>query len=171
MSFDELGADARLHRERILKSDLKPGTDVGLMIKRELAENVWPFLDALVKEIRTEVVEEIGDLGEAIDELIEREDSALHADLSAMIIGLFEHGKLIAAELEKLLPAQQDDLARKRLAEMIHAYRQGVEIVTERVIEVTIEIDAEGEGGGDEAEAAKTEAAAEADDLEAEEEV
>lgn len=152
MGLAELRADARLHRERLLKVNWNTmaTADVVKVIKTELAENIWPFLHELFGAIDEELAEPIADLGEAIDEMIEREESSIHADLAAMIIGVFEHGKLMANELEKLLPAA-DEVTRKRLGEMIHAYRQGATIVTERVVEVTIEIDDEGgDGSSDE---------------------
>ncbi|MBT8452998.1 MAG: hypothetical protein KJO40_13600 [Deltaproteobacteria bacterium] len=139
MGLAELKADCLVHRERILRQNFAKFGDVGKVLQSELAENVWPWLDGLVDALREEVIEEVADLGEAIDELIEREESAIHAELSAMILGVFEAGKMICNETEKLLEATDDELGKKRIAEMLLAYRQGVAIVAERIVEVTLE--------------------------------
>jgi hypothetical protein len=74
MGLAELKADCAVHRERILRMDFAKLGDAGKVIQTELAENVWPWLDGLIDSLREEVLEEVADLGEAIDEIIERDD-------------------------------------------------------------------------------------------------
>ena len=146
--LESLRADAKLHRQRIAKADWSKLGDAGKAMKSELADNLWPWVEAYCEAVAEEVVGRVDDLDEAVFELIEREDSAIHPELAMMIIGVFEHGKLVAAELEKLLP-HADDLQRKRLKDMVHAYRQGAEIVAQRVAEVTLDDDGDGDTDGE----------------------
>jgi hypothetical protein len=148
MGLAELRADGRLNRDRVLRAEL-PDVDTE-WCKREFADNVWPFLEELVRCVQEDVVEEVRDLGEAIDEIIEREHSMLHPELAAMIIGVFEAGKLVCVELEKAIADSEDELAKKRITELMHAYLQGAEIVSERVAEVTLEEDEVGAAAEDE---------------------
>jgi hypothetical protein len=163
MGLAELKADCAVHRERILRMDFAKLGDAGKVIQTELAENVWPWLDGLIDSLREEVLEEVADLGEAIDEIIEREDSALHPELAAMILGVFEAGKLICLETEKLLATSDDEVGKKRVGEMLMAYRQGVAIVSERVAEVTLDEEEEKPKDEQAAEGEAEEVAAEVD--------
>ena len=144
MALDELKADAKLAREKLAKND---GVDPR-QLQAELVNNIWPWMEALVDAIRDDVIEPMADLGEAIDELIENEESLLHPELAAMILGVFESGKLIAAEYNKLLE-EADELTQKRGRALVHAYLQGATVVAERVAEVVIEPDIGNDAGED----------------------
>jgi hypothetical protein len=80
-----------------------------------------------------------------------------------MILGVFEAGKLICLETEKLLATSDDEVGKKRVGEMLMAYRQGVAIVSERVAEVTLDEEEEKPKDEQAAEGEAEEVAAEVD--------
>lgn len=138
MPLMDLKADAKLNLEA-LPPDMEPAI-------RQALENVWAWSDALVDALREEVVEELRLQGEAIDELIDNNDNVLHPELTARIVGVFEIGKLVCNELEKLLatiddPEIVDDLTRKRIDELVSGYRHTAEVVTLEVSEYTVDVD------------------------------
>lgn len=162
MGLSELKADAKVSRQRILRMDLESMDNDALVafIKSEFANNVYPTIEAMVGAIEEEVVSELNDQGEAIDELIDQSQNILHPELTAKIIGVFETGRLIAIALDKLLedhPDVIDEVSKKRIVEMTGAYQQAVEMVTEEVVDSTVDL------GGDDEEDGDSEAPEEAD--------
>ena len=148
MGLAELRADAKLNRERLLRMDHEgmESEQLAKVIKSELADNVWPWLQALVGAVDEEIVAELADQGEAIDELIDQSQNILHPELTGKIMGVFGTGKIIALALDKLLedhPDLLDELSRKRLGEMTRGYMQTAEIVSQEVIDSTIELEPE----------------------------
>lgn len=129
MGLIELRADAKLQCERIRSSKLPEG------LKTELADNVWPFLEALLEE-------NLG-MDEAIGELIDQSENVLQPELAAAIVGALEMGKIICKEAEALLEQSDDDLRNKRVTDSIKQYRQAAEIVTDEVVASTVDIEAE----------------------------
>ncbi len=127
MGLIELRADCKLQRERILASKLPAG------LKQELADNVWPFLEALVEE-------NLG-MDEVIGDLIEQSDNVLQPELAAAIVGALEIGKMICKETESLIDQTEDDLRKKRITDLLKQYRQAAEIVTDEVAAVTVELE------------------------------
>ncbi|MBG7606160.1 MAG: hypothetical protein IZT58_16275 [Actinobacteria bacterium] len=164
MGLSELKADAKVSRQRILRMDFEAMDNASLaaFIKSEFANNVYPTLEAMVGAVEEEVVAELNDQGEAIDELIDQSQNILHPELTAKIIGVFETGRLIALALDKLLedhPDVIDEVSKKRIADMTGAYQQAVEVVTEEVVDATVDLgpDDEDEDEGDEPKEADTE--------------
>ena len=154
MGLSELKADAKVSRQRILRMDFEAMDNAALaaFIKSEFANNVYPTLEAMVGAVEEEVVAELNDQGEAIDELIDQSQNILHPELTAKIVGVFETGRLIALALDKLLedhPEVIDEVSKKRIADMTAAYQQAVEVVTEEVVDSTVDLgpDDEDEGG------------------------
>lgn len=148
MGLAELRADAKLNRERLLRLDIESmdSEQLAKVIKTELADNVWPWLHALVGAVDEEIVAELADQGEAIDELIDQSQNILHPELTGKIVGVFGTGKIIALALDQLLadhPDLLDELSRKRLGEMTRGYMQTAEIVTQEVVDATIELEPE----------------------------
>ncbi len=129
MGLIELRADCKLQRERILSSKLPAG------LKEELADNVWPFLEALVEE-------NLG-MDDAIGELIDQSDNVLQPELAAAIVGALEMGKMICKEVEALIDEADDDLRKKRVTGMLKQYRLAAEVVTDEVAAATIEMEPE----------------------------
>lgn len=105
-------------------------------VKRELVKNLYPLLEQIVGA----VIEELDEQGAAIEELIDQSDNVLHPEFTAQILGVFQLGKMLCDELEKML-ADADDLAQKRLGDLITAYRRGAEQVSQACTAVTIEIE------------------------------
>lgn len=136
MSLQELQslkADCNVRREAVLRSSsLDPAT------RTELAENLYPLLDALFEL----VIDELDQQGAAIEELIDQSDNVLHPELTAKIIGVFELGKAICLEAEVLLEKSDvDDLAKKRFTAVINEYRRAAEETTQACTAVTVELD------------------------------
>jgi hypothetical protein len=150
MGLSELKADAKVSRKRILAMDLESMDQGALVafIKSEFANNVYPTLEAMVGAIEEEVVAELNDQGDAIDELIDQSQNILHPELTAKIVGVFETGRLIAMAFDKLIeehPDVIDDVSKTRLTEMTKAYQQAVEVVTEEIVDATVDLEP-GEG-------------------------
>ncbi len=131
MGLIELRADCKLHSERIMRSKLPDG------LKNELAENIWPFLEALLEE-------NLG-MDEAIGELIDQSENVLQPELAAAIVGALEIGKLLCKETEALIEQTEDDLRKKRITDLLKQYRQAAEIVTDEVAAATVELEPEDE--------------------------
>lgn len=139
MGFAELKADAKLLREGY--QALKDSST--LDARYELAENILPLFEGLcdaVDEKLADVEEEIADQGEALDELIDQSSDVLHPETATKILGVFEIGKLLANELERAI-AKGDDVTKKRVRELIKTYRQGAEVMSEVITEITMPIE------------------------------
>ncbi len=150
MGLSELRADARLVRERISKLSASQ-----LDVKAELIDNVLPLFEGLCDAIQEGVETEVAELANAVDEMMDLAEDVLHPETSAQIVAVIEVGKLLANELEQLLP-KLDDVGKKRVRAQVHAYRQGAEIVGDLITEITLIEDPE-----DPAAAATPEAAGE----------
>lgn len=157
MGLQEIKADARVLGERLQKMPI-----VDIDFRHELTENVLPLFEGLCNALEEEVVVRVDDLEEAIDELMDQSTDVLHPETSAKIIGVVEFGKQLATELEQLIAkGKLDDLTKKRVKDLVKTYRQGAQIVTDIVTEITIPLDEVeppedddeeegGEGGNDE---------------------
>lgn len=129
MGLPELRADCKLQRERILGSKL-PAT-----LKSELADNLWPFLEALLEE-------NLG-MDDAIAELIDQSENVLQPEFAAAIVGALELGKLICNEVDALIKDSDDDLRKKRIAGLLTDYRRAAEVVTDEVAAATVDMEPE----------------------------
>jgi len=139
MGLAELKADAVLLRERFAKMS---GTDEGKNVDLafELAENILPMFEGLVDAINEEIVEEVADLGEAVDELVDQSGDVLHPETAVRILQVFEMGSMLANELEKMFP-KLDEISRKRVKQAVKAYRQGAQVIGEVIAEITMPVD------------------------------
>jgi hypothetical protein len=141
MGLAELKADCKVHRDRLLRADLA-GLDLAQLtafVKSELAENLFPLLEGLVEAIQEDVCAPLDELDDAVDELIDQSEDVLHPETAAQIVGVIEVGKLLCNEMDMLLAALKDDVRRKRVREMVKAYRQAAEVVTELVVNMTLD--------------------------------
>ncbi len=156
MGLSELRADATLNRERLHRAALEGLTheELATFVKGELADNLWPWLEAFSQAVDEEVVAELADQGDAIDELIDQSNNILHPEMTAKIVGVFESGKLLCLALEKLLadhPDVVDEMSKKRLTEMSKRYQQLVEMCTNELADITVDLEAEAEAEESEA--------------------
>lgn len=109
---------------------------------KQAFENLWAWNAALVEAMREEVVEELRLQGDAIDELIDQSENVLHPEMTAKIVGLFELGKLICQEFDKMLKGESvDDVTRKRLMTLTDQYRKAANLLTIEVTEITVDLD------------------------------
>jgi hypothetical protein len=145
MGLAELKADAKLLREQYAQGE------GDMDMRRELADNVLPLLMQILDGVianDAEVRDEVADLGEAVDDLIDDTGDVLHPETTTKIVGVIEIGKLLAGELAALVVAKDangkpklDDLTRKRVAELVKTYRQGAEVVSAMLVEITMPVE------------------------------
>jgi hypothetical protein len=140
MGLQELRADATLVRERLAKLDPDK-----INYKSELCDNLLPLFEGLIDAIGEEVLEPQAEIEEALDDLIDQASDVLHPETAAKIAGVIEYGKLLAAELEALMPSL-DDIGKKRVRTIVKTYRQGAEVVGQMIIEMTVPEDEDDEG-------------------------
>ncbi len=139
MGLPELRADVKLLRDQYAQ-----GTDA-LDLRRELSENLLPLLTSILEGIAEEhgkLADEVVDLGEAVDDMMDDTGDVLHPETTTKIVGLIEAGKLLANELGALLP-KLDDVAKRRVAQIVKTYKQGAEVVLAMLVEITMPVDAE----------------------------
>jgi hypothetical protein len=141
MSLDELQslkADCKIRAEMVEKSSIPDD------IKRELSRNLYPLLE----QITAHIADELDAQGEALEELIDQSDNILHPEMTAQILGVFELGKVICAQLEAAV-AEADDVTKKRISDLIMTYRRAVEATTEAVRDITSDLDEFVDAAGD----------------------
>jgi hypothetical protein len=128
MGLAELKADAKLLREQ-----------------NPAHADIYAMFEGMI-EAAEETDAVVEDLSDAVDELIDQNGDVLHPETAAKVIGLVELGKLLAKELDAaLVKFKFDDLSKKRIRQMVKAYRAGAEIVGEIIAEVTLPIEPEPE--------------------------
>lgn len=133
---------------KILRDQYAAGGDDALDARRELAENVLPLLDLLAEAIakdHDELRDEVGDLGEAVDDMIDDTGDVLTPETTTKIASVLEAGKMLCKELVALLP-KADDVGKKRIAALVKAYRTGTEVVLGILTEITVPVEPEDEG-------------------------
>lgn len=161
MSLTSLKADTKLARERILEAKYEGLPDeVAKVVRDELAQNLWPWLEAFCEEVDAE----LGDLNEGLDQLIDQNDSILQPEVAAQFVSLLELAKLYIKETKDLVGDLDDEVRRKRLRDLAKATLQQYEISIETIKDITVDVDVEpvekesggddddGEGGQDESE-------------------
>lgn len=132
MGLAEFKADAKLARERILGL-----TNSEIDLKHELTENILPLFEAMCDAIDEDVVADLDGLSDAVDELIDQAEDVLHPETAAKLMGVLELGKLLAKELQAVLP-RCDEVTRKRGKALIKGYLQGFEVMKAEITEITI---------------------------------
>lgn len=134
MGLSELRADAQLVIERLSKLPA-----ASFDAKAELTDNILPLLIGITEAIQEGLEAEVADLADAVDELIDQTGDVLHPETAQKIVAVLEVGQMMSLELEALLKSGKvDDVKKKKIATMIHAYRQGAKIVGEIVVEITM---------------------------------
>ena len=151
MGLAEIRSDAKLNRQQLLNADLSKMDRAALaqFVKTELAENVWPFLEGLAEATQKEMgalEEAVEELDEAVEEL-EAGGESLSPETSQQIMGVLGLGHAITAEIVPFL-GKLDDARRKKLKQMIRAYREATEVVGQIVVAITVKPEA-AEAGAD----------------------
>lgn len=113
--LDALIADFRLRRKALKE---RPITSFE-QLNAELCNNFYPCMEALAEEIR--------EVDAVIQEVVEQQESYIDPELVAQILQTLALGEALAREVEKLL---LDDLTKKKLEEIIKAYRHSAEVTT-----------------------------------------
>lgn len=146
MGLSEIRADAVFNQKRIAGLELDKLSREKLVdfVKTELAQNVYPFLEAFAEAVQKDlgqIEETVGELDEAVEALEEGNDEeALHPETAQQILGLLQLGRTISAACTPFVTkgVQITDEKRKRLKNMIAAYAQGFEVVAEMIVAITV---------------------------------
>jgi len=139
MGLPEVRAELKLLRDQYA------ATEDAIDVKRELAENLLPLFDLLCAAIASdqdEIRDELGDIGAAVDDLIDDTGDVLTPETTTKIVGVLEVGKLLTKELVALLP-KLDDVGKKRVAALVKTYRTGTEVVIALLTEITLPVEPE----------------------------
>src|SRR3990167_2371768 len=180
MGLDEIRADAVFNQKRIAGLDLEKLSRDKLVdfVKTELAQNVYPLIDAVVEAVQKELgglEEGLGELDEAVEILEQRDEEddedVLQPETAQQILGVLQLGRAITVAATPFLTkcVQVTDEKRKRLKNMIMAYSQGLEVVAEIIVAITVKPepedadqaeDGDGEGVDEDQDAAEPAAAA-----------
>lgn len=150
MNLQDLKADTKLHRDRLLEAKLEDVPEaVRDLVRAELANNVWPWLEAMVDMIDGE----LGDLNEALDELIDNADSVLQAQASAQLASTLQLFQAFVKETGPLVDEMGDELKQKRLKELGKTCLRQYEISIELLRDITVDVEGEpvedGQTGGE----------------------
>lgn len=136
-----LVADIRALRKRLRE---KPLMDLQ-QFNNELVNNLYPAMEALA--------EQIAEVDGVIQEVVEQQESYLHPEFAAVIMGALALGEELAKAVENL---EVDDLTRKKLHHLVAAYRLAAGQAAAGVADATVfeqdEEDTEDGGEEDEAE-------------------
>lgn len=133
---DSLIADFRLSMKRLKETPLSTPEAVS----RELQLNVYPSLIALA--------EQIAEVDEVVLELTEQGDSYLQPELAKQIFEMIALGAGVVDEARKLLPSV-DDLARKRITELLDGFEKSIELVIMGINDAVVDDDDDDDGTGD----------------------
>lgn len=131
--MDSLIADFRVARKRLKES---PPTTVEGMIE-ELRNNVYPSMIALA--------EQVAEVDEVVLEMSEQQDSYIQSELAAQIFSTIALGGQLLEEVRSLLPEMSDDLAAKRVKDLLDGFEHSMELTVMGVSEATIEDEDEDE--------------------------
>jgi len=143
--IDQMIADCKINRDRVLANQDIPGP-----VRRELADNLWPCLEAFARTMG----EEFAAVNAELEVLIGEEGSAIDPELGAGILGLFEIGRQLAAELESRIKASGDDVAKKRMLPTIRDFVRATHAIGEAVQAAMMEPDEQEDDAEDDAEVA-----------------
>lgn len=143
MGLAEATADIKVVRDQLLKSipDLKKAEPW----QRELLDNILPLIEGLAGGVKAEfddLDETVESIGDAVDELIDGNGEVILPETAQKIAGVFAAGALIADELERVL-GKLDDVAKRKCRDLIKMYRQGVELVSVELAEMTMDEEAQ----------------------------
>lgn len=113
--LDALIADFRLRRKALKE---RPITSFE-QLNNELCNNFYPSMEALAEEIH--------EVDAVIQEVVEQQESYIDPELAAQILQTIALGEALAREAEKL---PLDDLTKRKIEEIIKAYRHSAEVTT-----------------------------------------
>lgn len=119
MSIDSLRSDIRAHQRRMSNSPV-------LDFSEELKLNIYPLLDSIVAEM--------GDMGVALNEVIDAVDASenfIESDLGIAILTVFGIAQAIIDDVEKI--EIKDDLIKKRIQQKISDFKKTVVPTAEEV--------------------------------------
>jgi hypothetical protein len=160
----QLKADAVSHRERL--SGIDPATlisaatpetsgdsatrlyvddrimELARFVINELGLNLAPMFESAVDAIHEDILPEIGDLQEAVEEILEETGDQLTEETAGLILSVFQQGRAICNHLAEMAK-RVDAVTRKRLEQSIKAYRTSETAIRELVQGITLEADAE----------------------------
>lgn len=122
--LDVLIADFRLRRKALEKQPIESLEQ----LNNELCKNLYPCMEALAEEIR--------EVDAVIQEVVEQQESYISSELTAQILQTIALGEAVAREVEKLV---LDDLTKRKMEEIIKAYRHSAEITTMGVADASTE--------------------------------
>lgn len=137
--LDRVTADVVIARKRLAKLDASK-----LDVKSELLDNLYPLFEGFVEATKKRfdmLEEDLNYVGEKLEE-IEESGEQLHPETTQQIIEVFALGDLLATELEQIVP-KLDDLAKKRVRQIVKSFRQGVVVVSQVLAEITIPLEPE----------------------------
>lgn len=131
--FEMLRAEAAEHARRAKKATY-------LEAKKELADNLYPFLEDLIEKID----QRFSETEDMVAELVETTESVIQPELHDQIIGALVIGMQLCDLVIKIVettPPNEETL--KRLQENVKAYRAAYAMTVEAVDEVTLDPDDE----------------------------
>lgn len=111
--IDQLIADCKMSRSRVLTDESMPEP-----MRREMANNVWPWLEAFARAMN----EELSTVHAEMAMLYVEQETLIDPELGASILGLFEIGRQHALELEQQIKNSGDEVAIKRQVPRLHDY-------------------------------------------------
>lgn len=116
--------------------------DLAKVLQQEIAENLLPLLGDMADAMLTttkDTDERLEDLAGAVDGILDQDEDMLQPETTAKIIGVFQLGQAIAAELAGMLAKHPpDQITKRRLEQLLAAYALGVETVSDHVTAVTL---------------------------------
>lgn len=140
MALAELKADIAAQIALLEKG--KPQTTAQLQAL--IAQTVLPMMLGIIEGVGEDVgaplallAEDVQDLGTDLQDLVERELDILHAETATQITNVFALGETLAAELEALA-VSFDDIRRKRITDMVAAFRGAATAATETIDTITV---------------------------------
>lgn len=124
--MDSLIADFRLSMKRLKDRPLASIDEVNT----ELRMNVYPSMIALA--------EQVAEVDDIIQEVVEQQDSYLQPELAAQIFATIGAGGELAEEVRRLAPAL-DDLARKKLLDLVRKFEHSAQITVTQLADAVVE--------------------------------
>jgi hypothetical protein len=130
-NLPELKASAKVLRQKLMKMKAPKSPE-------EVFDILRNFI-ALDQMSHTEqVLENLIDMDGALAEVIDQEDGFLPHDVAEKIIGVFAMVKdLIDVELEPLVTALEDDIAKRRIVTKVGAIMHGIALCADEIAQIT----------------------------------
>lgn len=143
--------DAQLARERIMSApppvDDEGNTTLGSIfewLKRELALEAYPLIEAVADAVQEDVVQEVSELAQELD-LLAEDSEFLHEETIGQILTVFDQGKVLCQLLEAAVK-NADQTTKKRAQNAVRTFRASESAVRDVVMAIPT-LDGEGEAG------------------------